>query len=141
MAKSLIAQLEVINNLTDDFDIVCLQEPHFDHKVKLQALQNWITVYPVEGMEQGEEKQQTMMMISRKIATDTWEQLEVRSKDIVAVKMCGSEEETVQIFNVYNNNTHSESPERLQGFMEWEEWRGNRGQERQVHNIWLGDFN
>src|ERR1700678_2706869 len=44
--RSLDTQLALLNSLENNFDIVCIQEPHFDFLNISRATRVWHTVYP-----------------------------------------------------------------------------------------------
>jgi hypothetical protein len=44
--RSLDAQLALINSLENQYDIVCIQEPHFDFRNISRATRVWHTIYP-----------------------------------------------------------------------------------------------
>src|SRR5271170_2571987 len=44
--RSLDAQLALLNWLRNKFDIVCIQEPHFDFQNLSRATRVWHSVYP-----------------------------------------------------------------------------------------------
>jgi hypothetical protein len=82
------------------------------------------------------------MLISSKLPTKNWEQLEFHSGDVVVIKITGSWGQIV-LFNIYNDCTHDHTIHELTRFH-----RANRRQlsgretETETHHvIWLGDFN
>ena len=52
--KSLVAIHALLNGLKDEYDLVCIQEPHFDFRGITRAMGVWTVVYPsnhAEGQE------------------------------------------------------------------------------------------
>jgi len=142
VCKSLVAQLEALNNFKDRFDIICFQEQHFDFQQQSRALRNWYTIYPTRGERDGEERQRSMMLVNRKIATDTWEQLDIPSKDITAIELKTSSGKKVRIFNIYNDILHSEVLDDLSHYLRQRRRdEGRREAEEQGYDLWMGDFN
>lgn len=136
--KSLITQHAVLAAMNDDIDILCLQEPYYDFNKKSRATQKWRPVYPRNHKENEAQKSRTVMLVSRRLATDAWTRLNVESVDVVAIRLETSER-TLRIFNIYNAGEHSGSLRAVERFINSAEGRRTRG--RNCADIWVGDFN
>ena len=80
-----------------------------------------------------------MILISKKIATNAWTTLDIRSPDITAVKIktCNG---VVLIFNLYCDCTHNDSLLKLKEYIQHEAAQTTQN-EQNTSMIWLGDFN
>ena len=136
--KSLIAQHAVLNTVNPATDIICLQEPYFDFNKKSWATQVWRPVYPKLHDEDDAGQTRAVMLVNRRIATDSWRRLDVESRDVVGISM-ETADKTVCIFNIYNDGGHSRSMRALDFYLRGAEGRRNGG--RGVVDIWVGDFN
>src|SRR5271168_3706412 len=87
--RSLDTQLALLNSLENNFDIVCIQEPHFDFRNISRATKVWHTIYPTapSSSEDTEERPQAIMLVHEKISTNCWTQIQIDSKDVVALKI------------------------------------------------------
>jgi len=146
--KSLIATLALLNGLKDEYDLVCIQEPHFDFRGITRAMGVWTVVYPTNHAESQEgEVTRSLILIHRRISSNTWTQIEVASKDITVICLEGSQG-YLNIYNIYNNCTHSWTIQTLKTHFECRDRRAQRqarhGKEQGREtggDIWLGDFN
>ena len=66
--KSLVATLVLLNGLKDEYDLVCIQEPHFDFRGITRAMGIWTVVYPSNHVtEQEEGTTRSLMLIHCRI--------------------------------------------------------------------------
>jgi ribonuclease HI len=128
--RSLDAQLALINSLENKFDMVCIQEPHFDFRNVSRATGVWHTIYPT-ALSNNNERPRALMLIHEKISTNNWTQIQIDSLDVVAIKL-SNETHSIEIYNIYNDCEHSLTIQTLSTHL-----AGNPFQNR----LLLGDFN
>jgi len=136
--KSHITQLTLINSTPPgEWDVLALQEPSLNSLGNMKANIHWRVVYPTAKYTNGD-KPRAVMLISSRISTDTWKQVEFPSVDIVIIQL-----QTLQglctVFNIYNDCTHDDTVSMLERFLP-----GNLPSlhpTEQDHLVWLGDFN
>ena len=105
--KSLIATHALLNGLKDEYDMVCIQEPHFDFRGITRAMGVWMVIYPSTHAEEQEgEATRSLILIHCRISSDAWWQIEVKSKNVTAIQLEGPNGR-LNIYNVYNDCTHS----------------------------------
>src|ERR1700678_4225835 len=68
--RSLDAQLALINSLENKYDMVCIQEPHFDFRNVSRATGAWHTIYPT-FLSNNDDHPRAIMLIQEKISTNT----------------------------------------------------------------------
>ncbi|KAL6302090.1 hypothetical protein BKA93DRAFT_710261, partial [Sparassis latifolia] len=84
-----------------DFDIVLLQEPYLDPRTSLtRATSHWIVVYLHTHYSDAGARTHSVILVSKKIAGESWSQIKVDSPDITAVSLC-TPSGTLHIFNIY----------------------------------------
>ncbi|KNZ77093.1 hypothetical protein J132_06971, partial [Termitomyces sp. J132] len=113
-------------------------EPYFDFNKKLRAMQVWRPVYPRQHDKDEVGKIRVVMLVSRRIATDSWARLNMESRGVVGISL-EMAECIVCIFNIYNDGGHSRSIHALNFYLQSTESRRMWG--RNVVDIWVGDFN
>src|SRR5271155_1202675 len=128
--RSLDAQLALLNSLENKYDVVCIQEPHFDFQNFSRATHVWHSVYPTTHPGEGE-RQRALTLIHERISTNSWTQIQVDSSDVVAVKIV-NEAQGITIYNIYNDCNHSNTIQTLADHL--------RNRQHQ-NNLLLGDFN
>ncbi|KNZ75215.1 hypothetical protein J132_03936, partial [Termitomyces sp. J132] len=138
MNKLLMAQHTALCVLGDNIDIVCIQELYFDFNKKLRATQLWWPVYPKGHDEKDIDRTRALMLMSRRIVTNTWRRVDIKSTDMVGISIKMGER-TVRVFNVYNNGEHSRSTHALNFYLRSMQEQRQRG--RNEADIWVGDFN
>lgn len=72
------------------------------------------------------------MLVSRRIATDSWRRLDMESKDVVGISL-ETADKTVHIFNIYNDREHLRSICTLNFYLRSAE--GRRSRERGMVDI------
>ena len=128
--RSLDAQLALLNSLQNKFDIVCIQEPHFDFQNLSRATRVWHSIYPTTPPRVAE-RPRALTLIHERISTNSWTQIQINSPDIVAFKI-SNEDQDIDIYNIYNDCEHSLTIQTL----------ANHLSNNQHHNtLLLGDFN
>ena len=142
--KSLTAQLATLHSVEEKYDIICIQEPHFDFQHISRATGVWTAVYPTRaGLDPNDNNPRALTLVHTRISTNRWTQIPVDSLDVVAIRL-SSEKGTLNIYNIYNDCTHSNTVRVLEGHMENREDVGNSGHNMELReggDIWLGDFN
>ena len=92
-------------------DIVALQEPSINAYNKSIASKDWKVIYP-STHEKSPLKTRTLILIRDDILTDSWEQLEIQSRDVTAILIKGAWGR-ISIFNIYNDCKHDSTIEML----------------------------
>jgi endonuclease/exonuclease/phosphatase family metal-dependent hydrolase len=141
--KSLIAQLATLHSVQDEYDVICIQEPHMDFQAMSRATSVWTSVYP-SGFKHGMEgpTARALTLVRTRLSTNSWTQIPVDSLDVVAICL-SSERGTLSIYNIYNDCTHSNTIHTLSRHLTGR-GRGNRrsvADGKEEGEIWLGDFN
>lgn len=123
--------------LADEWDVVTLQEPPVDALGNTRANVHWRVVYPTYKLAWGE-RPRAVTFINAKISTNSWEQVDFPSADVVVVRIETSSG-TCAIINMYNDCTHDHTLEAMGRFL-----ARNIAIIRpraEDHLVWLGDFN
>jgi len=93
----------LLNGLKDKYDLVCIQEPHFNFRGITRAMGVWTVVYPSTHAEVWEgEVTRLLILIHCRISSDAWRQIKVASKDVTAIQLTGPN----GWLNIYNDCTH-----------------------------------
>jgi len=141
--KSLNVQLATLHSVEDKYDFICIQEPHFDFQAISRATSVWTAVYPT-GFNNDKEKPlpRALTLVHTRISTNSWTQVPVDSLDVVAIRLTGNSG-TLNIYNIYNDCTHSDTIRVLEEHLESRNKQifGPGQEDRQEGDIWLGDFN
>ncbi|KIM55565.1 hypothetical protein SCLCIDRAFT_134459 [Scleroderma citrinum Foug A] len=97
------AQLALLNSpISDEWDILALQEPALNLSGNTRANMHWRVVYPTHKCTHGE-KPRVVTLINSKISTNTWRQVPFPSKDIVVIQLNTSGGQCM-VLNIYNDN-------------------------------------
>ena len=119
--------------------IVALQEPVINPFNNSIASKDWILVYPTPHCTHPV-KTRALTLIRSTYSTDTWEQIDFPSGDVVIICLKGVWGKII-IFNIYNDGKHNNTIEQLKQFhntwtdlLEHSEVGG-------THTLWLGNFN
>src|SRR5271168_4605901 len=141
--KSLIVQLATLHSVEDKYDVICIQEPYFDFQALSRATGVWTSVYP-SGFSRATDGPvpRALTLIHTRISTNCWVQVPVDSLDVVAVQL-SSEKGALNVYNIYNDCSHSDTIRTLERHLECRirRRRGTRPLQRAVGDVWLGDFN
>ena len=122
-------------------DIIAIQEPSVNFLGRTVASRDWIPIYPsTHEKEQGKTRAITLM--SSRIPTGNWEQIEFQSGDVVVIKITGNWGQLI-LFNIYNDCSHDRTLRLLTKFhRDYSELlTGNENEAARRHVIWMGDFN
>ena len=142
--KSLSAQLLTLHVARNNYDIICIQEPHFDHLNATCATSVWHLVTPMgwDRSDPAEKTPRAITLVHERIPTNSWTQIDIDLPDIVGIKLVGEGGE-ISIYNMYNDCTHSDTITKLQEHFETRD-RDNPDPElgnKTIGDIWLSDFN
>lgn len=149
--RSNIAQNAFLHTISrHDADILLLQEPYINPLNSLTTSTfAWRVVYPIGHHDWPAKGQNTrsVILISTRLPTDTWEQTPVQSPDITAIRL-SMDGEYIHVFNIYNDQGHDRT---LQTFQTATSRQARRREERNNINnntntnnrnyvLWAGDF-
>jgi ribonuclease HI len=132
----LISSAKVIR---EDVDIIALQEPALNKNGNTISTKDWITVYPSKhATSPGETR--SILFLRANLLTDNWEQIDVDTGDISAVRITGPWG-SLDIYNIYNDCDHDDTVGILSRLRGTSRDGGNNSVNENEHIIWLGDFN
>jgi hypothetical protein len=142
--KSLDAQLMTLHSARNNYDIICLQEPHFDHLNATRATPVWRLVTPT-GWNRSDPPEKTpraIILVHERLSTNSWTQIDLDTPDALGIKLVGEGGE-INLYNIYNDCTHSHTLTKFQEHLEAREQDPfNPDQTNKViGDVWLGDFN
>jgi hypothetical protein len=105
--KSLNAQLATLHSVRDNYDIICIQEPHLDFQSMSRATGIWTAIYP-SGFKHDAAgpPPRALTLIHTRLATNNWTQIPVDSLDVVAIRL-SCNQGILNLYNIYNDCTHS----------------------------------
>ncbi|KAF5366713.1 hypothetical protein D9758_006448 [Tetrapyrgos nigripes] len=145
--KSKTATLDLINetgtnntDLSDIYDIICIQEPWVDGVGNAQQNHRWMMIYPFSRPTLGTNVLlRSVILINKRIPSSSWQQLEVtRTNDITAVTF-NAGTSRLHIFNIYNDGNHSTNLYTLRTYLN--NHRNTLLWNESDHMMWCGDFN
>ena len=142
--KSLDAQLMTLHTVWNNYDIICLQEPHFDHLNATRATPVWRLVTPTgwNRKDPAEKTPRVITLVHERISTNSWTQIDLDTTDAVGIKIVGEGGE-ISIYNIYNDCTHSQTLTKFQEHLDTREQENpaHDQPDKVIGDIWLGDFN
>src|SRR5271155_1346788 len=141
--KSLTVQLATLHSVENKYDIICIQEPYFNFQTISRATSVWTSVYPSRFSNTADGPiPRALTLVHTRISTNSWVQIPVDSLDVVAIRLI-SERGVLNIYNIYNDCTHSETIKILDKHMTSRNANqvGPRDNGKARGDIWLGDFN
>jgi ribonuclease HI len=125
--------------ISENADIIALQEPVINKDGNTIATKDWVTIYPTtHATSPGETR--SILLLRANLLTDKWKQIDIDSSDVSAVKI-ENVWGTLTIYNIYNDCEHDRTIDLLR------EITGPISNEAQNpgsvkdHVIWVGDFN
>src|SRR5882762_6604980 len=134
-----VAQQHCLEMMRDQrADIALIQEPYIDFQGSSHANSSWHPIYP-KGHQQQFNKTRSLTLVSTHLHTNSWAPIDIDSPDVTAIHM-HREYGIVEIFNIYNDCTHSNSLHAIEQYMT-ERAGTNAQEELPTHFIWAGDFN
>ena len=142
--KSRTCQHDLISSgklIEKGVDVVALQEPSINTFNKTIASKDWKAIYP-STHESSPHETRTLLLVRDSILTDSWEQLEVQTGDVTAIRIKG-EWGKITIFNIYNDCEHNNTIVKLTKYHRThnEELMGTLETQDRHHVLWVGDFN
>ena len=141
--KSLTAQLATLHSVRDEYDIICIQEPHMDFQAMSRATSVWTAVYPSSFKHDKDgPPARALTLVRTRISTNNWTQTPIDSLDVVAICLT-SARGTLHVYNIYNDCTHSDTIYTLSRHLQARSRRNRQrtGEDAEGGDIWLGDFN
>src|SRR5882757_1369920 len=116
--KSNDSQTDFLINRIDpnDYDLVMLQEPYFDYKKDSRVSSKWVTVYPLNHID-NPLRTRSLILVNTKLSSDSWTTLSIECPDITAIQLSG-EWGMLRIFNIYNDQTHSRNTTILNHYLQ-----------------------
>jgi len=134
-----VAQQHCLETMKDQqVDIALLQEPYVDPMGSSHANLSWHPIYP-KGHQPHFNKTRSLILVNTHLHTNSWAPIDMDSPDVTAIHIHG-EHGIVEIFNIYNDCTHSNSLHVIDKYMS-ERTGFNAHAELPTHFIWAGDFN
>src|SRR5271155_4343362 len=141
--KSLIVQLATLHSVENKYDIICIQEPYFNFQTISRATSVWTSVYP-SGFSNTADGPipRALTLVHTRISTNSWVQIPVDSPDVIAIRLISKRGE-LNVYNIYNDCTHSETIKILDKHMTSRDVNQAvpRDDGKARGDIWLGDFN
>jgi hypothetical protein len=89
--KLLNAQLMTLHTAWNNYDIICLQEPHFDHLNATYATPVWQLITPTGWNRKDPTKKtpRVITLVHEHISTNSWTQIDLDMTDAVGIKIVG----------------------------------------------------
>lgn len=116
--KSLIATEHLLNsNAPDDYDVLAIQEPYIDFGGKARARRQWYPVYPKAHYLDNSGHTRSMLLVNKKIASETWMAIDVGSPDVTRVKISITRKD-ILIFNLYCDQNNSSTITKTDFFLQ-----------------------
>ncbi|KIM79464.1 hypothetical protein PILCRDRAFT_74311, partial [Piloderma croceum F 1598] len=98
-----------------DWDLIMIQEPYIAFNDVTRATPPWRVVYP-RTHKKDPKATHAVILVSKALSTDQWEELPVNSPDIAAIRISGTFGR-LRLFNVYNHCDHSRAIQELENFL------------------------
>ena len=142
--KSQVGQHNIISSsklVHANIDIIAIQEPALNFKDKTIAARDWIPIYPSTHKKEPR-KTRLLILMSKRLPTENWEQVEFNSGDVTVVRLTGNWGQ-ITLFNIYNDCTHNDTIHELMKYCRDNRTAlmGSQARENSCHMIWAGDFN
>ena len=142
--KSQVGQHDIISSgklMHENIDIVAIQELALNFKDKMIMAKDWIPIYPSTHKKEPW-KTRSVILMSRRLPTENWEQIEFMLGDVTVVKINGNWGQ-ITLFNIYSDCAHNRTIHELMMFCRANHVAPAGSQEREStrHTIWVGDFN
>src|SRR5882724_6500965 len=137
--KSLVAQSDFLHHLDPNiYDIGAIQEPYLDQCHNSHVNHNWYTIYPKEHYT-NPASTRSLILINKRLAMDTWSQVNLGSSDITAVQLHMVRGKLL-IINMYNEGRQQQGMKQAMQSLRAREWCDNASTSDR-HIIWVSDFN
>jgi len=138
--KNLTSQLDLLHSLDPNkYDLAMLQEPYIDFLGRTQANPYWEVVYPTKHLE-NPKKTRSIILVNRRISTDTWMPILSDSGDLTGIKLT-SNNTTMHLFNIYNDCAHSETLNALDRCLQQLRTQQHGNERTEDSMLWFGNFN
>jgi retrotransposon-encoded endonuclease len=140
--KSPSCQHTLISNnilVNHNISIIALQEPSINSFNNSIAAKDWTSVY-LTTHHAHPEKTHTLTLIHSAIPTNSWEQIDFPSGDIMLLALKGNWGKLI-IFNIYNDGGNDETIKKLTHFHSISPDITECPTVGETHILWLGDFN
>lgn len=118
---------------------MALQEPPINAFGQATASKDWYSIYPTPH-NNAPDKTRSMMLISARISTDSWSQVDFPSSDVTAIQVKG-DWGTIEIINIYNDGNSNETIAKLNKHHRDRNKESAHRENGGKHTLWLGDFN
>ncbi|KAF8591797.1 hypothetical protein K439DRAFT_1311860, partial [Ramaria rubella] len=82
-----------------DFDILAIQEPHINFIGNSVSSPHWYSIYPKHHYRDSTTTC-SLILVSKRLLTDSWEPVEIDSEDITAIKINSTYGDLLSI-NIY----------------------------------------
>ena len=144
--KSWDAQMHTIHMVGNMYNIICLQEPHFDFQKLTRATSVWRVVLPsLYNTRETQERWQApraAILVHERVSTNGWTQVDIASQDVVAIHLT-THKAALNVYNMYNDCTHSETLQVLKQHLQKREADeiNNTTEGQMEGDLWVGDFN
>ncbi|KAG2335917.1 hypothetical protein BDR05DRAFT_897481, partial [Suillus weaverae] len=101
---SMVAQASLLNisMLTNDWDIIVIQEPHINFLCNTCTNHHWHVLYPLEHLTNPQRRSRAITLVNTSLNTNHWKQIPFLSSDIVITQLTGPYG-CCSIFNIYND--------------------------------------
>jgi endonuclease/exonuclease/phosphatase family metal-dependent hydrolase len=128
------AQHDTLNGISPaEWDIIAIQEPAYSSLgLAIGITSHWHTVYPTTHRTNRNLRPRSIILVNKKIATNSWKSIEIDSRDVTIVEL-QSTQGPIQLINVYNNGEHNETITALDHRL--------TKQASATKTIMMGDFN
>ena len=126
------------NAKPNEWDILALQEPWFDHLGKTRANPKWSATYPTPKGRDNLPHPRSIILVNTNIPTESITQIPIDSNDITAIKI-NTKHKTLTIINVYIANNNNDAITALQDA--WETRETEFMPTTNTELLLLGDFN
>jgi hypothetical protein len=139
MNKSLTAQDHITNTANpDEWDFIFIQEPYLDFLNNTRTSAQWVVIYPPLHLDSGAPRTRSVILVNKKIPSDTYFALPIQSADITALNLSMPNGD-ISLFNIYNSCTDNKSIEMLGDYLKIQ----TQHPRQRTHPCmyWLGDFN
>ena len=95
-------------------DVIAIQEPSLNALKQTIASKNWFPIYPSPHNE-SPDKTRSIILIRSDINTESWNQLDFPSSDVMAIQVKG-EWGLLMLINVYNDGNNNKTINKLSQF-------------------------
>ena len=134
--KSNDAQVDLLNLAKPaEWSVLALQEPYINRNNKTHSSSHWRVIYPVVHGADHAPRTRSVLMISKQLSTNVWNEIQVPHPDVTAVTI-RTEGGTTHIFNLY---VDADSDAAIHAAARATQKLLERNDDASI--IWLGDFN